>query len=245
MTSKIYDNCEIYRSNDTFFCFCSKRKMNWYLEKELAEKIEGHDAIKLKFDPQFRDENDKYVVYMRTKLNNKCFTCDITEGLVKYRIIPSEYLKFIPVECKCRNPDLVTNIISLCIDCRNEADSHAQELKDKLCEEFNVCSDYYIDHDRIETKSLCRKILKCRKKGFDDRVLMERLSLKFNRRLDDELYEHSNCDISAVYKNTRSPAEYIVLQIIHENKIEDFIKQWKDILTKVKDSTSYLSNDDI
>ena len=50
-TKRPYDNCEIYSPDDKLLGFCSQSKFDWYLSKNLAEKI-SDGKLKLKFEPK-------------------------------------------------------------------------------------------------------------------------------------------------------------------------------------------------
>jgi hypothetical protein len=218
----IYDNCEIYKMDGSFFGFCSKIKLDWYLKKNIAEKIEDKEnAIKLKFEPKNLIVNKVPSI----KRENKCYVCGEIEGLLKYHLIPPEYKRFLSSEWKLYNNNS-TDSISICLDCCGEANSHIHLFKNKLYNEYDVNPDNYIDYNKLELKVLSRKILNNKK---NKEILKNKLFLKIGRNLTDkELQEYANCDAFVIYKNTKSPAEYIMLEIIKENKIKEFIKLWKD-----------------
>jgi hypothetical protein len=54
---KIYSNCSIYHQDGTLMCYCSDKKMRWYLKKNLAEQID-EKAIKLTFEPAGKGHAD-------------------------------------------------------------------------------------------------------------------------------------------------------------------------------------------
>lgn len=222
---QIYDNCEIYGPNDKLIGLCSKNRLKWYISKGIAEEIEGNgNAIKLKFEPKYR--NNELNTSIRIKRENKCYVCDATKELLRFHVVPTEYKRSFPDEWKSHNS---VDVLPLCQECSEYANSYAQDLKNQLNEEYNIYRDDFIDHDRVELKILSKKIMNNRKYGLYDQILMSKLNTLVGHTVtEQELKEYSECDTSLTYKETKSPPEYIVKQIIQQGKIKEFIKRWKD-----------------
>lgn len=220
----IYDNCEIYGPDNTLVGLCSKERYEWYIAKGIAETIENKpNALKLKFEPKYRNKIDTSV---RIRRENKCCACGAEENLVKYRVIPIEFKRFFPDEWKSHNS---VDILPLCLDCSGDASSYAQDFKDQLCEDYDIYKDDFIDSKKAELKLLSKKILGCRKYGVNDKNMMDKLVELVGHEVTDEELNKFYTDITSVnYKDTNSPAEYIVKKIIEQNGMKEFIKRWKD-----------------
>ncbi|KAG4980060.1 hypothetical protein JHK85_034018 [Glycine max] len=63
--SAVYHNCRIYANDGRLLCYCDRRKLEWYLNRDLAKLIdEEPPAIMLLFEPKGRPEdegNDFYI----------------------------------------------------------------------------------------------------------------------------------------------------------------------------------------
>ncbi|KAM1429436.1 hypothetical protein ACFX2I_045633 [Malus domestica] len=61
----VYHNCRIYADDGRLLCYCDRRKLEWYLRRDLAKLVdENPPAIMLLFEPKGRPEdegNDFYI----------------------------------------------------------------------------------------------------------------------------------------------------------------------------------------
>lgn len=220
----IYDNCKIYDLSGDLIGMCSRNKLEWYINKKIADKI-SDDSIKLKFEPKYINGRDNSGA-VRFPRENKCYVCSSEENLVKYHVVPTEFKKLLPREWKSHNS---VDILSLCRDCHDEANAIAQDLRVELEEEYKVSKDFYIDQHKYKVRSVARKLLGIKKCGVSDNKLRESLTeMVGHPASDSEIKEFAEYDISIKYKDTASPAEYIINNIIKDDKITEFIKRWKD-----------------
>lgn len=228
MPKLLYDNCELYSLNDSLIGLCSKSRMNWYLKKGIAETIPDRDnSIRLLFETKYENNINKN----KLKKENKCYVCETTNNLSRYHVLPSEYKRYLPQIWKDRSS---MNILPLCNDCSAEANAYFQEFKTALEEEYEVSKDNYYDKEKEIIKRLSKKILNNREHGITDKEPLQKLleKLKINEIDNNELIKLSQIDSSVIYKETKCCAEYIMKQIIKENKIEEFINQWKDFFVE-------------
>lgn len=219
----LFDNCEIYSPDNKLIGLCGKRRFNWYLSKNLAEKIETKEnAIRLKFEPK---RNDAYIV----KRENKCYVCGSVFELIRFNIIPKEYKKLLPEEWKSRK----CKTLPLCKECSSQAYSYIQDLKYELQEEYDIYDEDFYDQDLKNLKYLSKKIINNRKYGIDNKNLITKINSKLGHDVsEEELQKYSNCNTYLTIDDTKSPCEYIVKQIILENDIENFVRRWKDHFIK-------------
>ncbi|KAI7757526.1 hypothetical protein M8C21_017072 [Ambrosia artemisiifolia] len=63
--SPVYHNCRIYANDGRLLCYCDRRKLEWYVQRDLAKLVdEDPPAIMLLFEPKGRPEdegNDFYI----------------------------------------------------------------------------------------------------------------------------------------------------------------------------------------
>ncbi|CAH9089271.1 unnamed protein product [Cuscuta europaea] len=133
--SPVYDNCRIYTSDGRFLSFCARRKLEWYLKKNLARLVEEDPpAIMLMFEPKRRPEDeDKDFCYENKQ--NVCVRCGEGDRYLRYRIIPLCYIKHFPEHF---NSYRYHNLVLLCVDCHEIARVAGERYKEKIAEEIGI-----------------------------------------------------------------------------------------------------------
>jgi len=133
--NKIYGNYLVKAPNGSAMFLCTKKRANWYLERNLAKKLEERVLI-LTFEPKgYGADGDGYLLASK---KNACVVCGATdlEVLTKHHIVPLEYRKLFPEELKSRNSH---DVVVICIkDHRIYENEHAILLKRKLAELYNA-----------------------------------------------------------------------------------------------------------
>ena len=134
----------IFAPNGDILCKCDRKKIEWYLSKNLATKINDEPlTIKLNFEPNGRGissnkgdtkvDNQYYVQYKK----NQCVVCGNEENYMRYQIVPVKYRCFFPEKFKSHRSH---DVILLCFDCNEIAMKKQGELKKKLCIKYDVPS---------------------------------------------------------------------------------------------------------
>lgn len=190
--SNAYGNIEIYSPGNDLMFITNQKKLNFYLKKELAEKI-GDKKYRLLFEPKGigHGERNKELLTQRA---NQCCCCGNKDLLTmtRHHIVPTRFRKFLPDNIKGFNHRYV---IMLCIDCHEEYGYFENDLNNELAEQYNVptlreCNNQIHVEKRIIT-GLADSIL------FKDRIPEERkeeLKLEFKKRTgleptEDNLYK--------------------------------------------------------
>ncbi|XP_038887745.1 protein RRP6-like 3 [Benincasa hispida] len=133
--SPVYHNCRIYANDGRLLCYCDRRKLEWYLRRELAELIaDDPPAIKLLFEPKGRPEDEGNDFYIQSK-KNICVGCGEGNHYLRYRIIPSCYRIHFPEHLKSHRSH---DIVLLCVDCHEAAHAAAEKHKRELAAEFGI-----------------------------------------------------------------------------------------------------------
>ncbi|CAI2385933.1 unnamed protein product [Moneuplotes crassus] len=137
----IYENCMILAPDSQILCKCDKKKVEWYLERGLAEKISDEPlTIKLNFEPSgrgiknFNDERDDDEFYVEER-SNICVACGSGENYVRHQIIPAKFRIFFPEKYKSHRSH---DVLLLCFNCNEMAIKKQAELEHELSEKFNV-----------------------------------------------------------------------------------------------------------
>lgn len=133
--SPVYHNCRIYASDGRLLCYCDRRKLEWYLRRDLAKIVETDPpAIMLLFEPKGRPEDEDNDFYIQSK-KNICVGCGEKNHYLRYRIIPSCYRMHFPEHLKSHRSH---DIVLLCVDCHEIAHSAAEKYKKQIAAEFNI-----------------------------------------------------------------------------------------------------------
>ncbi|XP_023531755.1 protein RRP6-like 3 isoform X1 [Cucurbita pepo subsp. pepo] len=133
--SPVYHNCRIYANDGRLLCYCDRRKLEWYLRRELAELVDDDPpAIKILFEPKGRPEDEGNDFYIQSK-KNICVGCGEGNHYLRYRIIPSCYRIHFPEHLKSHRSH---DIVLLCVDCHEVAHAAAEKHKRDLAAEFGI-----------------------------------------------------------------------------------------------------------
>ncbi|KAL6554137.1 hypothetical protein OROMI_019810 [Orobanche minor] len=133
--SPVYDNCKIYANDGRLLCYCDRRKLKWYLNRNLAKLVENDPpSIMLLFEPKGRPEDEDNDFYIQSK-KNICVGCGEGNHYLRYRIIPSCYRVHFPEHLKSHRSH---DIVLLCVDCHETAHAAAEKYKRQVAVEFGI-----------------------------------------------------------------------------------------------------------
>jgi len=118
----------------SFMCHTSWDRTQWYLDRNLADLIQGEPCIiQLKFKPAGRGHHG--VPYYYQGMKNICVVCGTKKNLTTHHVVPSNFRKFMPAEIKSRNHH---DILPVCVPCHNAYEPGAYSLKKKLSAEYGI-----------------------------------------------------------------------------------------------------------
>jgi len=150
-TKPLYDNCVMVDKDGQFLCNCSRKKVDWYLERKLAVVInENPFTIQLFFEP--KGKGNRGNAFYESEKNNWCVVCGSTDGLVRHNVIPATYRQHFPLHIKSHSSH---DVVLLCVGCHRLADSYNHQLKITLASEYGVPLEKTKKNDE-ETKALAR-----------------------------------------------------------------------------------------
>ncbi|XP_031391187.1 protein RRP6-like 3 isoform X2 [Punica granatum] len=133
--SPVYHNCRIYANDGRLLCYSDRRKLEWYLRRDLAKVVDDDPpAIMLLFEPKGRPEDEDNDFYIQSK-KNICVGCGEGNHYLRYRIIPSCYRMHFPEHLKSHRSH---DIVLLCVDCHEVAHAAAEKYKRQVAAEFGV-----------------------------------------------------------------------------------------------------------
>ncbi|XP_061348771.1 protein RRP6-like 3 [Gastrolobium bilobum] len=133
--SPVYHNCRIFANDGRLLCYCDRKKLEWYISRDLAKLIEEDPpGIMLLFEPKGRPEDEDNDFYIQSK-KNICVGCGEGNHYLRYRIIPSCYRMHFPEHLKSHRSH---DIVLLCVDCHEVAHAAAEKYKRKIAAEFGI-----------------------------------------------------------------------------------------------------------
>eukprot|EP00897_Mesotaenium_endlicherianum_P003422 jgi/Mesen1/3107/ME000184S02174 len=132
----VYDNCRIYGGDDRLLCFCDKKKLEWYVQRGLAEYVSREPplSVRLLFEPRGRPEDDANDFYVQSK-SNACVACGEAGHYLRYRLVPSCYRHHFPEHLKSHRSH---DIVLLCVDCHEVAHKAAERHKRQVAAQLGV-----------------------------------------------------------------------------------------------------------
>jgi len=130
----LYENIELQAPDGKALSMIPRKKMNWYLRKGLAEKVDQSEnpkallAVRLLFEPTGRAESGQDDYYMAVK-ENKCVTCGTKAHLQRHYIVPYAIRRWFPVEFKSHTSH---DVVLLCTKCRLMANLGVDKMRTQL-----------------------------------------------------------------------------------------------------------------
>lgn len=220
-SNTVYDNYKIYHPNGTLLSYVHKKRINWFLKRNLAVLIDEF-SIKLLFEPNL-EGRDFHATF---KKENTCVKCGTTDNLSKHHIVPYCYIKYIDdLKFKGRN---AYSIVLLCRTCHNEYEEIAYELKNEY---INT-----IDAEKIKTIGFAVKQAITLYRHFNNMnsETFERMLLNVEKTFNVEIKSEQDIkDIIDIHKNNKKEkrsnlfSKEVIDKIINEGELDDFIDNWR------------------
>lgn len=127
------DNWDVHHPDGYHMYTTSGRKVQWYLDRELAEIFEPN-KIRLKFEPKGRGFSE-HEIFGKLPRINRCVVCGETQGLQRHHIVPYHYRKFMPLKYKSRNHH---DVALICRKHHEEYEQIAKFYKNEIAAHFKV-----------------------------------------------------------------------------------------------------------
>lgn len=137
----IYGNYNVYSPDEQLMFTTNAYKILWYLNRSLAEWI-GEYSVKLKFNPDGPGHiNDAYYL---SKKENRCVVCGSGKRLNKHHVVPNMYRKNMHIAIKSHS---YHDILPVCIECHENYESKANDLKQQIAEEYDFPVNAWMDKE--------------------------------------------------------------------------------------------------
>ena len=131
LKDKVYSNCKMFKQDGTFMCYCSEKKMKWYLKRGSTQLDE--QSFQLNFEPNGDGHSgDDYYLERRV---DQCVVCGTKENLTKHHVVPYQYRKHFSEERKSHSH---FDVLCVCGECHDKYESKATTLNKKLAEQYGI-----------------------------------------------------------------------------------------------------------
>jgi cation-transporting P-type ATPase D len=135
----IYENCKMLAPDNQVLCLCDSKKMNWYLQKDIAELIsEEPPTFRLKFEPNRRgakNTNGTNSEFYLTVRKNCCVVCGAENDYMRFHVIPVLYRQYLPNSLKSHRSH---DVVLLCLRCHVTASRLYDLEKKNISEKYNI-----------------------------------------------------------------------------------------------------------
>ncbi|XP_028969092.1 exonuclease 3'-5' domain-containing protein 2-like [Galendromus occidentalis] len=181
LKTPLYDNCVLLCPDMEHLCTCDRRKAQWYLDTDLAEKVKDDPlTVRLRFEPAQRAILDAQ--YYCLVKHNICVVCGSPENLVRKYVVPREYRKHFPKIMKHHNAH---DVVLTCLACHAQYCWYEDLFKEQFAKHCNAplseASRKFIDNKALrEIQRAANALLKVK-----DNLPEER-----RQALEDLLKEH-------------------------------------------------------
>ena len=128
------ENWKVYHPSGRHMFTCGEKKAYWYLERNLAELIDGKRSIKLTFIPKgngFEDDEE----FGRSIRIVRCVVTGVSDNLQRHHIVPYCYRTYFPEEYKSKNHH---DVVLMNFEIHSEYEQKANKFKDEVARIYNV-----------------------------------------------------------------------------------------------------------
>ena len=140
----LYHNSLLWAPDNQPLCTCDPRKAQWYIEKDLGEKISDDPFIvRLKFEPSGRPQKEggDGFFYLQERFNI-CAVCGKDNSFFRKSVVPHEYRKHFPEIMKAHQSH---DVLLLCVNCHLKSNQFDNVLRYRLAEEHDAPIGYETD----------------------------------------------------------------------------------------------------
>eukprot|EP01133_Synstelium_polycarpum_P018140 gene18140-21684_t len=223
----LYDNCLMYGPDGVLLCNISKKKVKWYLDRDLATiTLENPLTIVLKFQPKGNGHADDQ--YYLSNKENRCVVCGSEKRILRHSIVPHSYRQYLPVDIKSHSSH---DVVILCCECHFAMNRRLHFMK------MMIASQYGVPLDNNQTSVIVDKdLLRDKKKKFtipDERLQEFKASVlkHFNK---EELEESDVVQLMESNPKQRnedyvSHEQRVMNKVLQDGRdgIKKFIKAWR------------------
>ncbi len=215
-----YDGFRIQTPNGTFIGFCNKDKFEWYLKKEIAERIDDK-TIKLTFEPKITGVDKGFHEYYNSEYVIKCVVCGSNDDLNKFHVVPLEFRKYFPENVKSH---ACHDVVLLCSKCLDDANSLYYHYRQHLLDKYNIS----INKQSLKLRQLSTAYLGNNKKD-KNIILIKIIELIGYEPTVEEIKNFTKMVCYDGIDDSLTIGEYIVKLYNEKDKLLKFEERWRQM----------------
>ncbi|EAL68469.2 3'-5' exonuclease domain-containing protein [Dictyostelium discoideum AX4] len=236
----LYDNCLMYSPDDVLLSSISKKKVEWYVSRQLADIIKEEPlSIKLKFQPHGEGHSgDQF--YLASK-ENICVVCGSTHKILRHSMVPHCYRQYLPEEIKSHSSH---DVILVCCDCHAILDKKNQIMKMIISQQYNVPIDnenkqFITDHTLLKITQIASIVKNNFYSTGNNNNISEDNLIKGNKKCkknipDEKLEEMKKIVMEYIGKEEINVEDLDeILKLNPKQKNENYIPHEKKVIDKV------------
>lgn len=200
-------------------CLCDQKKIDWYLSRNLAVLV-NPKTIQLTFVPKGNGKAD-YPYYTSEK-KNICVCCSSYFELTKHHCVPKCFRKYFPKEYKSHS---CHDVVLLCEVCHVKYEEFAQQLKQKLINEYCVKKIPLKNNELHKAISDSNALLNCDK----FKIPLQRIQI-LEQRVKDYLKKDiiTEDDLKSILvQDSKVPVYNFGKTIVEKIEVPEFIIMWR------------------
>lgn len=227
----LYGNCYICAPDGQRLCRTTRKRIQWYLDRGLAE-LREEDTIYLKKEPSGRCKARFLLSYKE----NKCVVCGNPDKNSRHHIVPKCFRTFYPHHLKSG----VMDVVLLCIECHHKYEDYADELKIEIAKEFGINLQgrgWYIDKSIYKVSPYAKSLKRYGSKMPPDRreKLLGALREYYGK------YDITDGDIEAATRlkpfvkepQYKTYGQFVVEHLQGEDALKSFAYRWRQHFVSV------------
>ena len=209
LEKKPYGNHRMLSIKGKFLAHVDTKRMNWYLDRDLAIMINNKD-----FQLTFVSKGDKdRGEYYKLALINNCVICGVEDNLTKHHVVPHQYRKYMPIKYKSKAS---FDVLCLCLYCHHEYEIISDEFKNELLVKYDIVDN---------TKDI-QKVHKYHKTLNSEHA--SQIPMEKKVKMVEHLEEFFNASIEEILEvdgyEFESTTELLMKEI---DDIEEFVIMWR------------------
>lgn len=221
--SKHYSNILMLSKEGVALATISKKRADWYLNRNLAKEIDPYDqynrVIQLRFEPKHISTSD-----IQTQiLENKCVVCGTKEDLTLHHVVPSVIRKYFPKQDKSRQH---TWCVLVCLKHHEKAEQKNSLVTKDFIKNRNKILESTLSYKKIKAARILKSVLA---QAIIDKVPSDVIKRSLKRLKLDSIEEIEKVDMDSLVKEYKEKTKIVrrqtVLQFIKDKGGIDNVKK--------------------
>ena len=218
-TNNLYGSYAMLHPTGKVMCYCSRRKANWYIDKQLAVWKDSPDdkVFQLLFEPQGYGKAS--LNYYLQPLENKCVVCGSLENLTKHHVVPYMFRSQFPKKLKNHNSH---DILMLCVDCHTTYERFADDFKIELAN----------NNGHVTQNSKMSMEERYNKKILSAKTLINRINSGELTNIPEEVIVKTMAIANLPFKEVpyvprNEWTTVLINKLVVDNKLHEFMQSWR------------------